>query len=171
MVLKTRGMYIIYLACLFCPFILTFVKSDALISNILFALFYFTTGIWVSIAWDKTLVFSKDGICVKWLWFSKNIRYNELNLKRIEHFSGAMKHRSYYTCGAVFSKLDLERPKFIVPALFALFHPFSYIFVYFSYGESSRFASSTSEIIRFYEVEKTYFLSNLEKLGVEIDQS
>lgn len=101
-------------------------KTLALIMGLL--LFCFAVRYWAAIG--KTIMISKDGCMVRWLWYRRVYSWEELKGKRC--FQVGYEYRCSATGGVEFSRKAIRRPAWLGAASYAIWvHPLSYLFVYF----------------------------------------
>ncbi len=133
-------------------------KTLALIMGLL--LFCFAVRYWAAIG--KTLIISKDGCMVRWLWYRRVYSWEELKVRRC--FQVGYEYRCSATKGVEFSKKAIRRPAWLGSAAYAIWvHPLSYLFVYFYTGKPS------NAEIPFYMATENEFREKLMEYGVSLD--
>lgn len=173
MIIKTKGIFIMYASCAVGALIILTIGIMYGISVfviVLSIMYFFLLGLWDALAFGKKLTFSKTGITVNFLFFQKELAWDELKTKRIESFPNALEYRTPNTRGAIFSRKFIKRPSLIKPATLAQRHPFSLVFVYFKPEEFvGKFGKINREQVRFYECDEIEFVSKLKEWGVELE--
>ena len=122
----------------------------------------------------RTLVFSKEGCLVRWLFFKRFYRWEELQFKRYIDLHEVRRLSSTrgsaqlpYLGGAECSVKKIKRSKTDSPSYYAALHwTLSYFYVYFITTECPDEKGLAYE----YLVDETEFRAKLAEWGVEMDE-
>jgi len=126
------------------------------------------------IASGRKFVFDNDGITVCFLWIKKHYRWDEFQLKQYVKYGGisAYASRPPLVSAVEFYKKKISIPKIDAHSYSMLFHPFTFIFVYFPPSKTWRRDTSINEQARsqiIYEADEEEFLMKLKEWGVELE--
>lgn len=114
----------------------------------------------------RTLIFDENGCTVKFLWFSKSFKWEELKTKKIVDLKDALGYRQPYTAGAMFSIRHVRLPGWLALSDYCVFvHPFEFIFVNFDTEHNYKKWDPPFE---FYIVNEDEFMTHMEDWGVEL---
>ncbi len=126
---------------------------------------------WISIG--RTFTMDEEGCTVCFLWYKKKYRWENLYIKRIEHYyniPGDQHH--YYTDAAVFSVHAIHKPKWWHAYSYSWHvHPFSFFFVYFPLAPDIRKKVGKPLGGTIYEVNEEMFLEKLKSWNVELEDT
>ncbi len=152
----------------------SFVVAWAISIKSLVALVLLFPVIFIVLAWiafGRTLIFTKDGCTVRFIFFSKTYAWQDLKTKQIMDFSDRISNKEKpFTKGAVFYSKKVMLPKHLKPGMFNLyFNPFSFFFVYFRPDEDY-YAHKSMMYSDLYVTDETEFRDNLKKWGIEINE-
>lgn len=85
---------------------------------------------WVAVS--RTLIFDHKGVTISWLWFSKCVCWDEMNVKQFFNSKNGFGYRDIYSSGMELSYKKITRPSWIKPMQYCFMrHPFSYIVIHF----------------------------------------
>lgn len=155
--------------------LLMFVLSDEVVF-VYIALFVFLMGIRGTIVRGRTLIMDDVGCTVCFLWYRKGYRWDELQIKRIDHrIMDISKGFEPYKSAAVFSPHNIHKPEKMDPGEYCfLFHPLSVFFVYFipemdGYYDKTNFEKwkASNE----YAVDERLFREKMKIWGVELSEN
>ncbi len=152
--LLTLGLLII----LFCSLIIGGVGA---LSALVICTLPFCVLIRAYIATGRTIIFSPDGIIVRFGKFSKTYTYDMVHIEiaTLTNCVG-LGYRLPYKEGVIITPSTTPWPKWMMPDQYcALFHPWSVIFVYFiEVCEPPKYQTTTEHL---YEIDRDIFLSAL----------
>lgn len=113
--------------------VLLFISGATLRGSILASVLPWFLSLRYWVATGRRITMDKNGYTVSFLWWNKTYRWEEIAVKRIVNLENCYEYRSpSYRAGAYFSQKPLRGPKRIKLATYCmLFHPFSFVFVYF----------------------------------------
>ena len=131
---------ILLIAILLCPLLVCFclfiqgVDSLYLLLSAALIMYPFMINVWI--AFGRTIIMSKDGCAVEFLFFKKFYKWEDLKTKRYEHIENILppfERGSPYSCGILLSKRKISKKSFLKLATRCYFtpFPFSFIYVYF----------------------------------------
>lgn len=118
----------------------------------------------------RTLIFDEHGCTVKFLWFAKTYRWDELKTANFLDLRNSYGYRQPYKSGAIFSKNKIHKPKWMMPADYCmLVSPFTCFFVYFE----PIIARNRGDLNfpNIYAVDKDVFLMKLSEWGVKLSEN
>ncbi len=121
----------------------------------------------------RTFEMNSSGCIVRWLGYQKTYRWDEFELKQYVHYKGVTIRASRSPCfhAAEFSPKNVKIPKRMdAHAFSALFHPLSFVFVYFPKKTWNERASSMTKT-RYpvvYEADEEELRAKLQEWGVEM---
>lgn len=117
-------------------------------------------------ALGRTLVLDEKGCSVKFLWYEKNYKWEDLIVKQQANYKNVFSYRFPYTEGIIFSPYFIRKPKWLGPVEYSiLVHPLSFIFLFFS---SER--DTNLNFAGIYEVDENTIKENLRKWHVELSK-
>ena len=150
-----------------------FVLSMAIHDKSLLALVLLAPTILLIRAWvvlGRTLIFSKEGCTVKFMFYSKTYKWQELKTKQIKDFSNGISYKEQpFKQGTIFCSKSINFPKKLKPAGFNyLYRPFGFFFVYFK-PCSNYYANKSLLYSDLYVVNEDEFRNNLKKWKVDIE--
>lgn len=123
---------------------------------------------WVSIG--RTFVMDHKGCTVKFLWYRKEYRWEDLKVKRYVYSEYCLKYgRQVYKYSAEFSTKNIQRPKWMHPGKYCeLTNPLSFIYVNFRpISQSDKKAAQYYPF--FYPVDGLEFKQKMMEWGVKMD--
>ncbi len=124
------------------------------------------------ISYRRTLIMDEEGCTIKFLWFTHKYKWTELETKRIEDYTNALRYMEPYGKGVIFYKKRVRKPKWILPSHYNIFiHPFSFFFVYFDPHIDSRIIKKKRAKQALYCVEESEFLKQMAEWGVELEDT
>ena len=162
-------LFLLVLAAAFfrlCPKISHLTASDAsvLVSIVLFCLIGLFRH---AMAFGRKIEFSKEGITVSFLLFSRSYKWSEINF-RVEDYENAIGYRQPWKKGMVFSKRKIRKPIWLHSADYnSLFQPFSFFYVNFDPHKTYR--RDEFKPLDAYVVEESVFCDALKQWGVNVD--
>ena len=117
------------------------------------------------LAFGKTFILEEEGCTVCFLWYRKEYRWDELQVKRYANYRPCIPLlKCYCKEGAEFSPKNLHRPRWLAAADYCeMFHPMSFFFIYF-YPENMR-----SRSLMFYVVDGNEFREKMREWGVPME--
>ena len=122
---------------------------------------------WISSC--RTYIIDEGGITVRFLWYQRTFKWDELKTKRIENYSNSIGYRQPYTRGVIFYNKATKKPAWLMPAEYSmLIHPFCFIFIYFDPHIS--FGKWDIRCPDLYVVEETEFRENIKKWGIDLEE-
>lgn len=117
------------------------------------------------IATGRTFIMSKEGCIVKFLWYQKEYKWDDFQVKAIEDFSKAHRQMSSTERGAIFSKRPIHKPWWWEPAVYSInLHPLSFVFVDFIPPRK------LPGEIGIYEIEEEVFVAKMKEWGIELEE-
>lgn len=117
------------------------------------------------IATGRTFVMNEEGCVVSILWYRKQYKWADFQVKGIEDFCHAREYKNTYTRGAVFSTRRIRKPWWWTPELYCWrLHPLSFVFVNFTPKERW---FGTSPI---YEMDEKKFMEKMKEWNVELEE-
>lgn len=115
----------------------------------------------------RVLIFNKHGCTVKFLWFTKTYRWEELETISYLDLRNSYGYRQPYKSGAIFCANKVNKPQWMMPADYCmLIHPFSCFFVYFDPIMVRKRGDLNFPNI--YAVERDIFLKQLSEWNVKL---
>ncbi|MBQ3004413.1 MAG: hypothetical protein IJD88_00635 [Clostridia bacterium] len=126
---------------------------------------------WIS--YGRTLKMDKDGCTITFLKISKRYKWTELETKRVEDYSNAIRTFEPFYAGVIFYKKKTRKPKWILPSVFSKYvHPFSFFYVYFNpHIDTRTVKAKNSKQPSVYYVEESEFLKQMAEWGVELEDT
>lgn len=119
-------------------------------------------------ATERTIILTKDGCTVCFLWYKKAYTWRELKVKRLVNYENSFGYKSPYRGGAEFSPMNISKPRWLMPAEYSILaHPLSFIFVYFSPKELSQAGSQYPMI---YTVDEAIFREKIKEWGIQLQE-
>lgn len=113
----------------------------------------------------RTFIMNENGCVVCFLWYRKEYKWDDFQVKGIEDFSHAREYKNTYTRGAVFSPRRIRKPWWWTPSLYCWrLHPLSFVFVNFTPKERW---FGTSPI---YEIDEKKFMEKMKEWNVELEE-
>ena len=119
------------------------------------------------IASCRTFIFNDQGCTVSFLWYKKMYTWDELKMKQYVTYNNCYESYSLVTEAAEFSPKKVRIPKWMQAYTFSIFHPLSFVFVYFP--PDPRPKDETRYTIE-YEADKEEFRAKLKEWGVEMEE-
>ena len=118
----------------------------------------------------RTLVFSKEGIAVSFIFYKKQYQWSDFKIKRMEYYGDnsykdTNRHVTY-TKGAYFCPYQLRKKVATPPAIAHTLHIFSLIYV--NFVPSTRTGRFKGESFS-YPVDEEIFLAKMKEWGVELE--
>ena len=123
---------------------------------------------------ERTVEMSAEGCTVRFLWYKKFYRWDELQVKRLADYRycnwGWNRYAKVieYDEGAEFSPKSVKRREGTSPPSYCVWHPLTYIYVNFQ-NKASKETGKLSEHIC--EVDKEFFLAKMAEWGVILEEA
>lgn len=113
----------------------------------------------------RTIVLDESGCYVKFLWYERFYKWNELKVKREEKYPQVFSYRFPYTKGIVFSPYSIHRPKWLGPVEYGiLLQPISFVFLFFASERNTNLS-----FFGIYEVEEVNLKEKLRMWNVDLN--
>ena len=160
---------LMYAACL----VLCMVYPEAWIVILGLMIVLFALYIPSLIAFTRTIVMDETGCTVRWLWFEKTFRWDELQLRQYVEYGVALgMFRRPAHRGAEFYHKNVKIPRGLhAQAFSAFFHPYQFVFVQFTTSAYYKTAlKDTSYTPYAYAMDEEEFRARLQEWGVEMNQ-
>jgi len=174
---ETKQLIALYVGViLFCWIIFSIYTQSFLLGTIFLVIVSFVMIPWV-IASARTFVMDENGCTVKFLWLKKTYTWRDMKTKQYVTYDACLESNSPCNQAAEFSIKQVRIPKSMKAHTYCwLFHPFSFVFVYFPprkdyYADrsfSARLDRSRCSII--YEADEEEFRSKMNVWGVEMEE-
>lgn len=174
---NSQVLILLSVATVLCPVLLTFQIpwEDAEMARVgicccgaLFGFFALDTlRYWI--ATGKTIIMSKEGCSIVFLWYRRYYRWDELQMKQFASYADAFGFRSPFLGGAEFSPKALRKPKWLNALEYCQWvHPISFFFVYFRPDIIPLMCEPKSDI---YVVDEMEFRAKLKEWGVSLSEA
>ena len=123
---------------------------------------------------ERTVEMNAEGCMVRFLWYKKFYRWDELQVKRLADYRycnwGWNRYAKVieYDEGAEFSLKPVKRREGTSPPSYCVWHPLTYIYVNFR-NKAAEEAPKSSEHVC--EVDKEFFLAKMAEWGVVLEET
>lgn len=159
---NTAMVFFLFLCSVTASLLMLFFFQNAIIAIVLFLITcILCMRQWV--ATGKTLIIDGNGVTVKFLWIHKHYSWWELKTKRIVSLKNSYGYKDSYTKCVELSSKKILRPHWIKPAEYCtIFHPVTYLFLYFPTKEQSVHVRYPS----IYEIDERLFTEAISEWGI-----
>lgn len=154
-------LFICAASLLFMTYILT---NSALVTGlcgiplvILLALYWVSTG--------RTLTMDENGCTIRFLWFKKLFRWEDLQEKSVADYKSLSAHPMPYHGGVVFATKRMKRIGDAHPIYYSALRPFSSFYVYFHPEHLTEHRS----YVKLYTVKESDFREKMSRWGIVLD--
>lgn len=157
------------LAILICAFILVQSLGKWSWGIAAFFILPFVICIRQGIAAGRTFLFTSEGITIKFMWYTRFIRWSEIGYVGIFNSNAYYEFGCHYAKGIEFWTSHHKRPHWMGVGLYAaLFSPLQYIYIYF--GPQTDISKRNGYPPE-YEADEAAFRQLLKKWNVNVEES
>lgn len=134
-------------------------------SSVIWSLLFLRIWIWEG----RTLIMTEEGCEVCFLCFKKRYHWEEMKVKRVEHYYTVL-HKTNYTDAAFFSVRSMHKPSWYHAGDYGFwFHPFSFIFVYFIADSDKKNGGKYAHLS--YSIDEDLFFEMMESWSVNLEDT
>lgn len=126
--------------------------------------------LFVCISYERTVEMSAEGCTVRFLWYEKFYRWDEMQVRRLADYSECRWGKALcvrYSEGAEFSPKRVRRRESQPPQFYCQSHPLTYIYVNFR----NKAAEEFPRLEHVCEADKEVFLAKLSEWGVVLEEA
>ena len=110
-----------------------FCTLGCFLAALLFTIIFSVMILMYWIAVGRTFIFDHKGVTISWLWFSKSVCWDAMNVKQFFNSKNGFGYRDIYSSGMELSYKKISRPTWIKPMQYCFMrHPFSYVVIHFT---------------------------------------